>query len=117
MTAQLIEDGHRNLVIKFSDAGPDTVDVSALNPPCEELVLMEVTYDNPSDGEATISWDATADTVAYTMNGHAETACFERYGGIQNNAGAGKTGDAIYAGVVGGTVVATFRKVRPQIPL
>lgn len=117
MAMQIIEEGPRNLVIKFSDVGPDTVDVSALAPPCEELRIMKIISDIPAAGSATLSWDAAADVVAWTCHPHAETACFEFVGGLVNNAGAGVTGDVIYAGVGATTnIVVHFRKVRTQHP-
>ena len=116
MAAQILEEGPRNLVIKFDGAGPDTVDVSALAPPCEELRILKIIEDNPAAEDATLSWDATADVVAWQSNGHAETHCFEFFGGLVNNAGAGVTGDVVYAGATGVNLVVHFKKVRTQRP-
>lgn len=116
MAMQVIEEGPRNLVVRFSGAGPDTVDVSALAPPCEELRILKIIEDNPSAAAATLDWDATADVNAWTSNGHAETHCFEFFGGLVNNAGAGVTGDVLYTGAAGVNLVVHFRKVRTQHP-
>ncbi len=112
MAMQIIEEGPRNLIVRFDDTGPDTVDVSALNPPCEELRILKIIEDNPGATVATLSWDAPLPVVAWRSNGHAETHCFEFFGGLVNNAGAGVTGDVIYAGAALGNLVVHFRKVR-----
>lgn len=119
MAMQVIEEGPRNLIINFTGAGPDTVDVSALSPPCEELRIMKIIYDAAADvaADTTLAWDATADVTAVTLHGHSETLCFESFGGIPNNAGAGVTGDVIVTkGAADVTLVVHFRKVRTQHP-
>ncbi len=119
MTMQIIEEGPRNLVISFQGAGPDTVDVSALNPPCADLRIQRIIYDAANDATATtIAGDATADLTLVTLHGHSETLCFEDFGGLVNNAGAGKTGDIIVTkGDAATTLVIWFKKVRAQVPL
>ena len=122
MAMQVLEQGPRNLVIKFSGAGANTVDVSALSPPCEDLRIVKVTYDNngdPSGDPITIEGDATADVTLLQLHGHSETLDFCSFGGLVNNAGAGKTGDIIVTLPTASTatVVITFRKVRTNSPL
>ena len=116
MAMQIIEQGPRNLVVKFDGAGPHTVDVSALEPPCEELRIMKITYDNAGEGEATLEWDATAEVLAWKANGHSDTHCFNHFGGLVNNAGAGVTGDVIYTGAAYTSMVVCFKKVRAAHP-
>lgn len=111
MTMQIIEQGPRNLIVKFMGAGPDTVTVASLSPACRELRIMEIIFDNPDAGSATLTWDATVPVVAWQNNGHAETACFKSFGGLTNNSGAGKTGNVIYAGAATTSMVVHFRKV------
>jgi hypothetical protein len=97
MAMQILEEGPRNLVISFTGAGPDTVDVSALSPPCEELRILKVIYD--------------------CLHGHAETLCFESFGGLVNNAGAGVTGDVVVTkGDASTSLIVHFKKVRTQSP-
>ena len=112
MAMQIIEQGPRNLVIKFDGAGPHTVDVSELEPPCEEVRITKIIYDNPGDGNATLEWDATTDVLAWQANGYAETHCFYHFGGLVNNAGDGKTGDVIYTGTADTSMVVCFKKIR-----
>lgn len=116
MAMQILEEGPRNLVISFTGGGPDTVDVSELSPPCEELRILKIIEDNPSDGAASIVWDATAAVTAWNSNGHADTHCFECFGGLVNNAGAGVTGDVIVTSDADGSLVVHFKKVRTQRP-
>lgn len=117
MAMQILEEGPKNLVVKFVGAATDTVDVSALNPPCDELTILEIIYDMPADAApSVISWDATVDVVALSLNGHAQTHCFKFFGGLQNDAGAGKTGDVeVVNADVDGFIVIHFSKVHPQI--
>lgn len=119
MAMQVLEEGPRNLVIKFSGAGANTVDVSALSPPCEDLRVMKIIYDTPFDATAvsTIAGDATADLVLWNSSNHSETLCFDSFGGLVNNAGAGKTGDFIVTiGDADTSMVVWFKKVRTQRP-
>lgn len=119
MAMQIIEEGFRNLVISFQGAGPDTVDVSALSPPCQDLRILKVIYDAASDvaGSTTLVGDATTDVTLLTLHGHSETLCFDEFGGLVNNAGAGKTGDIIVTkGAADVSLVVHFKKVNPQSP-
>lgn len=120
MTMQILEEGPRNLVVKFyGTAGANTVDVSALNPPCADLRIMKIIYDSPSAPAAptTIAGDATTDLTLWTLSGPGDTYCFHKVGGLVNNAGAGKTGDIIVTtGDAAVVVLVHFRKVRPTQP-
>jgi hypothetical protein len=120
MAVQILEQGPRNLVVKVSGtAGANTLDVSMLTPPCEDLRVMKIIYDSPIDPTAvtTITGDATADVTLFTLSGPGDTYCFHKFGGLVNNAGAGKTGDVIVTtGDDAVTVVLHLRKVRTQSP-
>lgn len=117
MAMQVIEEGPRNLVIKFSGAGPHTVDVSALSPSCEEVRITKIIQDIPgAAGTATLHWVATANVLAWQSNNHAETHCFESFGGLVNDAGAGVTGDVLYTGADGASLVVYFKKIRATSP-
>ena len=100
-TVQGLAQGPRNLVSKVDGTGGDSavniVDVSALSPPCEEVRIMKVTYDVEGEGGlVTLLWDATTDVTALNVStGNGQTMCFEKIGGLVNNAGAGVTGDLL----------------------
>lgn len=115
MAMQILEEGPRNLVVKFDGAGPHTVDVSALTPPCSRIHILRIWEDLPTAG-TTLSWDATVPVLAWQSGAHAESFDFEVFGGLNNNAGAGITGDVIYAGVASGTMVVHFKKMNTNFP-
>ncbi len=120
MAMQVLDQGPRNLVIKFSGAGANTVDVSTLTPPCTDLRILKVTYDSPGDGgPITFAGDADTDVTLLTVHGHSETLCFESFGGIVNNAAAGKTGDIIVTlpAESTATVITHFKKIGTVTPL
>lgn len=119
MAMQIIEEGFRNLVIRFSGAGANTVDVSALSPPCADLRVLKIYYNAPADQTAvsTIAGDATADEVLWNLSGHSDTFDFIEFGGLVNNAGAGKTGDLIVTvGDADTSIVVWFKKVDTVAP-
>lgn len=120
MAMQVIEEGPRNLVIKFSGtAGANTVNVANLSPRCVDLRVMKIIYDSPSAPTAstTIAGAATANLTLWTLSGPGDTYCFHKVGGLVNNAGAGKTGNIIVTTGDDATVVLIhFRKVRPTQP-
>jgi hypothetical protein len=121
---QVIEDSHRNYVIKVVGTPVDTaallVDVSALAIPCAAVKLWEVSYDVGAASSVQLLWDATSDAALLTLSeGPGQTLCFRDIGGINNNAGAGKTGDVLItsAGTAQYNMVLWFVKKSPVIPL
>ena len=124
-TQQIIANGPRNLVVKYTIAGTtgDTtagtlVDVSALDAGIgvNGLTLKSV--------QATITgftcsllWDATANVELFRIpDGDNVDHDFSKFGGVKNNAGAGATGDVLFttigytAGSDGGHIYLWFRK-------
>lgn len=100
VTSQTIMEGPRNLVMKFTNISDGTgesavtkVDVSALTPAATEVVIEKIHY--ATFGMAVrILCDATADVPAWLVpSDDCGTFDFTLFGGIPNNAGAGKTGD------------------------
>lgn len=120
MAMQVIEEGPRNLVVKFyGTAGANTVTVANLAPPCEDLRVMKIIYDSPSTPTAvtTIAGAATAPLTLWTLSGPGDTYCFAKVGGLVNNAGAGKTGNIVVTtGDDDVVVLVHFRKVRTTSP-
>jgi len=124
-TEQIINNGPRNLVAKYTIAGTtgDTtdgvlVDVSSVDAGIgvNDLRLTKV--------QATIhgfsmrlAWDATANVDLIDIgDGENTDLCFESYGGIPNNGAAGATGDVLFtttgytAAGDGGHVTLWFKK-------
>ena len=108
VTTQTIIDGERNCVMKFTNVSDGTgesavakVDVSALAANSEGEACTEVRVMRISHAIVGMSvqmfFDATSNVLlaelAESSNGHME---FEDFGGIPNNAGAGKTGDILF---------------------
>lgn len=108
VTTQTIIDGERNCVMKFTNVSDGTgesavakVDVSALAANSEGEACTEVRVMRVSHAIVGMSvqmfFDATSNVLlaelAESSNGHME---FKDFGGIPNNAGAGKTGDILF---------------------
>jgi hypothetical protein len=111
VTTQTILDGDRLVIQKFTnisdgvgEAAVVKVDVSALakntnGSACTGVKINKIwaqTYGMGVD----ILWDATTDVVADTIPADVMyKMCFSDFGGISNNAGAGKTGDVLFSTV------------------
>jgi len=110
VTSQVIFDGSKTAVMKFTNISDGTgesavikVDVSALTSyqgtPCTSVNLIRLDAMTVGMG-VDILWDATTDVVCYTIGADQFiTFDFERFGGLSNNAGAGKTGDVLFTTV------------------
>lgn len=100
---QTIQDGPKNVVIKVylaSDgatgeiADQVVVDYSALSGTFGDLKLSKLQWDLTGFA-VTLEWDATADVPIWNISPGANELCFEEFGGIPNDSGAGKTGDIV----------------------
>jgi hypothetical protein len=114
---QVLHDGDLNYIVKLhlqSDGASgdivagNLVDVSTLTDStgkvCTELVLIGI--DSSLTGfTVELLWDATANVHLYNISDYDVDVDLRRYGGIPNNAGAGKTGDVLYT-TTGMTVAA-----------
>lgn len=110
VTSQTLVDGTQRAVFKFTnisdgtgESGAVKIDVSALNSyqgePCTGVSIQKIDVITSGMG-LNMLWDATTDVVALTF-GEADFVSldFSRFGGITNNAGAGKTGDLLFTTV------------------
>ncbi len=110
VTSQVVFDGTRTAVMKFTNISDGTgetavlkVDVSALTgfqgQTCTGVNI--VTLDAMTVGMGVdILWDATTDVICYTIGADQFVSFdFARFGGITNNAGSGKTGDIMFTTV------------------
>lgn len=107
VTSQTIVDGGRTAVMKFtnvSDASGETdvvkVDVSALTSSngkiCTGVSITKLWFWT-AGMSVNVEWDATADVLIATLPADREGCYdFSCFGGIPNNAGAGKTGDILF---------------------
>lgn len=116
LTTQILEDGHRNAIVKVVGvldtsnlAATDIVDPANFSPLPTQFRINRLQYDVTSQLEVQILWDATADVVAATLAQYGEFDARD-FGGLQNNAGAGKTGkiQALTTGWASGTQTFTI---------
>ena len=104
VTTQIIEQGPRYAVIKFTNVSDGTgeaavlkVDVSALtfdplDGPVTNVRIEDIWFDI-FGMQVEILWDASTDTMAWILTPGQFRHEFRTFGGIPNNAGTGKTGD------------------------
>lgn len=111
VTSQVILDGDRLYIAKFtniSDGGGESgvlkIDVSTLaadqfGHACNGVKINKIwaqTYGMGVD----ILWDATTDVICESVPADVMyKMCYSDFGGIPNNAGAGKTGDVLFTTV------------------
>ena len=108
VTSQTILDGERLFIAKFTNISDGTgeaavvkIDVSTLNPnsfglACNGVKLNKI-YGTTHGMEVRILWDATTDVFAWQIPQNSNYLMdLSSFGGIPNNAGAGKTGDVLF---------------------
>lgn len=100
VTSQIVKDGSKTTVMKFTNLSDGTgesavlkVDVSALTPAATSVAIKEIWYDIQGM-VVTLLWDATTDVRILDLSGqgHMDLSSF---GGLTNNAGAGVTGNIL----------------------
>jgi hypothetical protein len=109
VASQTLIDGERMAIMKFTNISDGTgenkvlkVDVSALTSSASGLACTGVTITKihaATHGmEVLMYWDATADVLIQTIPQNSlYTLDFEKFGGLTNNAGAGKNGDILFS--------------------
>lgn len=122
-TSQTIIDGARNVVVLLTgsidtanEANTVKVDVSGLAPACDLVAVDEIQWSCSGNLQVLLTWEATTDVRFACLAGQG---CLDAraFGGLQNNAGAGITGDIGLAttgwasGTETYTVLLTMRKV------
>jgi hypothetical protein len=108
VASQTILDGERLFIAKFTNISDGTgetavvkIDVSTLNPnsfglACNGVKLNKI-YGTTHGMEVRILWDATTDVFAWQIPQNSNYLMdLSSFGGIPNNAGAGKTGDVLF---------------------
>jgi hypothetical protein len=108
VTSQTILDGERLFIAKFTNISDGTgetgvlkIDVSTLTPNAFNLacngVKLNKIYATTHGMEVRILWDATTDQFAWMIPQNTNYLMdLSSFGGIPNNAGAGKTGDVLF---------------------
>jgi hypothetical protein len=108
VTSQTILDGERLFIAKFTNLSDGTgetavvkIDVSTLNPnsfglACNGVKINKI-YATTHGMQVRILWDATTDQFAWVIPQNSNYLMdLSSFGGIPNNAGAGKTGDLAF---------------------
>jgi hypothetical protein len=109
VTSQTILDGERLFIAKFTnisdgtgETGVTKIDVATLNPnsfglACNGVKINKI-WANTHGMEIRILWDATTDQFAWMIPQNSTyNMDFSSFGGIPNNAGAGKNGNLLFS--------------------
>jgi len=109
VASQTLLDGERMAIMKFTNLSDGTgeskvikVDVSALTSSasgqaCDGVTITKI-HASTHGLEVQIYWDATTDVFCWCVPQNSTyTMDFEKFGGLTNNAGAGKTGDVLFS--------------------
>jgi hypothetical protein len=109
VASQTLLDGERMAIMKFTNLSDGTgeskvikVDVSALSSSasgqaCDGVTITKI-HASTHGLEVQIYWDATTDVFCWCVPQNSTyTMDFEKFGGLTNNAGAGKTGDVLFS--------------------
>ncbi len=101
VSTQTIEEGPRNLVLKFTnvsdgtgEAGVVKVDASTYTPLTTSLKVRKIEY-NVVGGAVRMLWDASTDITFAYLSGYG-CIDLEDTQGIVNNAGTGVTSDILF---------------------
>jgi len=99
VTSHTILDGPRKLVRLFTgildtsnEARVIKVDASSFDPAATKIKIDKIDYSVSGSLKVILDWDATTDVVFAALSGQG-SLCADKIGGLQNNAGAGATGD------------------------
>ena len=121
VSTQTILDGPRNAIIKLTnDSGAAEsaalkVDVAALDPPAKDVRIDKISMaaQGAVGDVVSLLWDATANvTILNVAAGDSEYVDFCAFGGLQNDAGAGKTGNILLTCPAGATYTITLWLVK-----
>jgi hypothetical protein len=118
VTFQTLEEGPRNIIVKAAGV-LDTSDYSlstfismassnqgGKGPTPTQVRIDHIDYSVSDQLEVQLWWDATSDVIILPLAGRGRMS-FWNFGGLVNNAGAGKTGDVLIktTGYTSGTQV------------
>ena len=107
VATQLVYDGAKQAIMKFTNASDGTgetnvkkVDVATLSSylgkACTAVQIDRI-YALTHGMEVRLLWEASANVTILTFpQNAAQTMSFDDFGGLDNNAGAGKTGNILF---------------------
>lgn len=107
VATQILFQGDKQVVMKFTNASDGTgetnvkkVDVATLAPyqgmPCVAVQIDQI-YMMTHGMEVRLLWEATTNVTIMSIPQNAsQTMFFDQFGGLDNNAGAGKTGNILF---------------------
>jgi hypothetical protein len=105
ITYQTLIDGARNTIIKVTGVldtsnmvETSVIDLSTLVPVPTQLRIDHIDYSVSDQLELRLRWDATTPVDIMPLAGRGRMS-FWNFGGLQNNAGAGKTGKILLSTV------------------
>ncbi len=111
VTSQTILDGERLFIGKFTNISDGAGEVAAVkinvanlnrnafNLACNGVKINKIWAQTQGMG-VDILWDATTDVLCETIpENQLYKMCYDSFGGIPNNAGAGKTGNVLFSTV------------------
>ena len=113
MAVKILEDGDRNVVAHFNAAG--TLNIATLAKRSSDgaspvtLDIIELWYDVGAVADASVTFDATTDDLAWLLTSN-QHMCFEDFAGLKNPKSAGWNGSIIVTGTGAFTVVLKCRK-------
>jgi hypothetical protein len=105
-TTQILEEGPRNVIVKLAGvldtsdlASTVAINVSTLNQgglgfTPSQVRIDHIDYSISDQLELQFSWDATTPVIIMPLAGRGRIT-FWNFGGLTNNAGAGKTGNIL----------------------
>lgn len=120
VATQVLNNGPKWYTLRVTVTGTDTSNVSdTVIVDASALAVDEVSLYHAQSSltgfTAKVSWDASTNVDAAHFPEGENSQCWEKYGGLKNNAGAGKTGDVLLstAGIAAndfGTLTLCFKK-------
>lgn len=112
VTVQILEDGNRNSIVKLTglltadEALNTKIDVTQYTPQPTQFRIDGIWYSISDQLEVQLQWHATSNVLILPLAGRGKQF-YKQFGGLQNNAGAGKNGniDLVTTGWASGTQI------------
>lgn len=100
VTREVINDGHRNYIVKVhinsdgtEETGLQLFDPASAEPPFDNATLWALDYSMAGNFQGVLMWEGTANEKLLTLsNDQAAQHDFSRFGGHRNTVPVGRTG-------------------------